>query len=97
MPKQPASDHISGSVIKSEIKVNNGKLKIKRVKAKSELTKNLSDEAAKVANDVVNPVKRDVVNKEVRNDINPAKGAHSPVADTKKKISDEIRKLGEFN
>ena len=97
MNKQPAADHISGSINKSEIKVKNGKLKIKRVKTKTVAAEGSSEEAKRAINDVVPALKREIINKKVRNDINPAKGAHNPVSDTKKEVSDEIRKLGNFN
>lgn len=90
-------DRISGRIEKVDFIVNNGKVKLHRKKMKTKASEYASPEVAEIINDVVSTKKRDNINKEVRNDINPAKGAHSPVADTKKKISDEIRKLGEFN
>ena len=90
-------DRISGRIEKVEFIVKNGKVKPHRKKMKTKASEFASPEVAEIMNDVVSTQKRDGINKEVRNDINPAKGAHSPVADTKKKISDEIRKLGEFN
>ena len=95
--KQPATDHISGSISKIEFKVKNGKPKIHRVKTKTLMTSDTSKDVKQAVNDNIKKVKRNLVNAEVRNDINPADGAHSVVADTKKKISDEIRDLEGFN
>ena len=90
--KQPATDHISGSIARIEIKVKNGKPKIHRIKAKTLMTSGVSKEAQQAIDDNIKKVKRDKTNLNVRNDINPAKGAHNVIADTKKKISDEIKK-----
>jgi hypothetical protein len=83
-------DNIQGSISKAEFKIKNGKLKIKKVKLKSDVAKNLSKRAAEIMNDTVTSQVRDKINKEARIDINPAKGAHNPVADMKAKISKEV-------
>ena len=90
-------DRISGRIEKVDFIVNNGKVKLHRKKMKTKASEYASPEVAEIINDVVSTKKRDNINKEVRNDINPATGAHNPVSDTKKKISDEVRKLADFN
>lgn len=91
MTKQPATDHISGSIEKIEFKVKNGTVKPFRKKIKTKMTQGVSDGTAELVNDMVGPVKRDSINKKVRGDYNPAAGAHNIVADTKKKISDQVK------
>ena len=85
-------DYIQGAIDKIELRVKNGRLKPLRVKAKTEATENEPEDVSKTLNDTVSPVKRKIINRKVRADHNPLKGAHNPVADTKKRISDEIRK-----
>ena len=92
MTKQPATDHIAGSISRIEMKVKNGKLKPLRVKSKTVAIENTPKEVKSALNDTVNSVKRKIINKKVRADYNPLKGAHNIIADTKKKISDEIKK-----
>ena len=84
------SDNIQGSISKAEFRVKNGKLKIKKVKLKSDVADNIDKITAKVMNDTVPVEVRKKINKEVRKDINPAKGAHNPVSDMKAKISKEV-------
>lgn len=83
-------DNITGAISKAEFKIKNGKLKIKKVKLKSDVSNNVDKVVAKVMNDTVPVEARKKINKEVRDDINPAKGAHNSVADTKAKISKEV-------
>ena len=110
--KQPATDNISQIIAEAQYKISNGKAIIKakrhpqnsighkpvrRIKktiknGKIKLVRELVDKK-----DGINKIKRDIINIKVRNDINPADGAHSVIADTKKKISDEIRDLEGFN
>ena len=88
-------NNIQGAISKAEFKIKNGKLKIKKVKLKSDVADKIDELSAKVMNDTVPVQVRKKINKEVRDDINPAKGAHNIVADTKAKISKEIgRDLG---
>lgn len=87
--KQPATDHISGAISRIEIKVKNGKPKIHRTKIKTLMASNSPEDVKHAILDNTNSVQRNQINKEVRNDINPADGAHNEVSDTKKKISDE--------
>ena len=78
---------IQGVVSKTEFKIKNGKLKIKKVKLKSDVADNIDKLSAKVMSDTVPVQVRKKINKEVRKDINPAKGAHNPVADMKAELS----------
>lgn len=89
--KQPATDHISGSISKIEYIVKNGKPKFHRTKIRTKLASHSPMDVQQAVNDTVKKVKRDRINKKVR------MKAHSILADTKKKISDEIRSLGNFN
>ena len=83
-------DNITGAISKAEFKIKNGKLKIKKVKLKSDVADNIDKITAKVMNDTVPVEVRKKINKKVREDINPAKGAHNPVSDMKAKISKEV-------
>ena len=83
-------DNIQGAISKAEFKIKNGKLKIKKVKLKSDVAKNVDKTVASVMTDTVPVETRKKMNREIRDDINPAKGAHNPVADTKAKISKEV-------
>ena len=83
--------HIQGSIDRTEFKVKNGKLKIKKIKLKSNVSKKLNKRLKELVNDNINPFKRDTICKNARNDINPANGAHSIVADTQRKISTQMR------
>jgi tetrahydromethanopterin S-methyltransferase subunit G len=88
-------NNIKGAISRIEFKIKNGKLKTKKVKAKSDVAEKIDKLTAKVMNDTVPVEARKKINKEVRKDINPADGAHNPVADMKAKISKEIgRDLG---
>ena len=91
MTKQPARDHISGTIDHVEFVVKNGVLKPHRRKGKSKMTQNVTDEVAGLVNDMVPPIERDKINKKVRSDWNPASGAHNIVADTKRKLSKQAR------
>ena len=83
-------DNIQGAISKAEFKIKNGKLKIKKVKLKSDVANNIDKLSAKVMNDTVPVQVRKKINKEVRKDINPAKGAHNPVSDMKAELSKEV-------
>ena len=85
-------DNIQGAISKAEFKIKNGKLKIKKVKLKSDVADNIDKLSAKVMNDTVPVQVRKKINKKVRDDINPAKGAHNPVADMKAELSKEVGK-----
>ena len=95
MLKAPFSEHLldcfleRGAISKAEFKIKNGRLKIKKVKLKSDVSDNIDKLTAKVMNDTVPVEVRKKINKEVRKDINPAKGAHN-ISDTKAKISKEV-------
>ena len=83
-------NNIQGAISKAEFKIKNGKLKIKKVKLKSDVANNIDKLSAKVMNDTVPVQVRKKINKEVRKDINPAKGAHNPVSDMKAELSKEV-------
>ena len=83
-------DNITGAISKAEFKIKGGKLKIKKVKLKSDVADNIDKLTAKVMNDTVPVQVRKKINKETRKDINPAKGAHNPVSDMKAEISKEV-------
>ena len=83
-------ENTTGAISKAEFKIKNGKLKIKKVKLKSDVADNIDKISAKVMNDTVPVEVRKKINKEVRDDMNPAKGAHNPVSDMKAKISKEV-------
>ena len=84
--KQPATDHISGAISKIEYVVTNGKPTFHRTKLKTEMVSNSPEDVQQSVNDVIKKVKRDKINRKVR------RTAHTALADTKKKISDEIKK-----
>lgn len=86
------SDNIKGAISRIEFKIKNGKLKTKKVKAKSDVADNIDKLSAKVINDTVPVQVRKKINKETRKDYNPAKGAHNPVADMKAELSKEVGK-----
>ena len=81
---------MSDAISRIEFKIKNGKLKTKKVKAKTDVAKKIDDIAAKVLNDNIAVEARKKINKEVRKDINPAKGAHNPIADMKAQLSKEV-------
>ena len=85
-------DNITGAISKAEFKIKNGKLKIKKVKLKSDVADNIDKLSAKVMNDTVPVQVRKKINKETRKDVNPAKGAHNPVSDMRAEISKEVGK-----
>lgn len=86
------TDNIQGAISRIEFKIKNGKLKTKKVKAKSDVAEKIDKTVAKVMNDTIPVEVRKKINKEVRKDINPAKGAHNPVADMKAELSKEVGK-----
>ena len=79
------ADHIEDAIHKIKNIIKNGKLKHKKIKLKTDVSKNVSDEVAKVLNDNVSRAERDKICKDAR------KEAHSVVADAKKKLSDDMR------
>lgn len=66
--------------------VKHGHFKHKKVKLKTEVSKGLSDDAARELNDNVSKIERKAICKEA------GKTAHTPVADAKREISNEVRK-----
>ena len=86
------ADKITDAIHKIKEKVKNGKYRHKKVKIKTTASKGLSKEAARKVNDNITNIERKEICKTARNDINPAKGAHNPVADMKREVSNEVRK-----
>lgn len=83
------AEYIEGPISRIETKIKNGKLKHKKIKLKTDVSKNVDKEVAKVLNDNVSSVKRDNICREARQE------AESPVAKVKRKISKEVgRDLG---
>ena len=66
--------------------IKNGKFKHKKIKLKTDVAQNVDKEVADILNDNVSRSERDKICRDAR------KEAHSIVADTKKKLSDEMRK-----
>ena len=92
MSKRPASDSISGTIIRVEKKVKHGVPRLHRVLTSTEAAKSqLSPENQEIMTGTVNSLERDKINKEVR------EKADNPVANTMKKISKEVRDLANFN
>ena len=71
---------------RAKVKAEGGKIKIKRRKLKTDIAQEVSPENSQVLNDNVSRSERKKICKEAR------KEAHSIVADTKKKLSDEMTK-----
>ena len=83
------SEHIEGPIGRIETKIKHGKLKHKKIKLKTDVSKDVDREVGKVLNDNVSSVERDNICKEAR------QKAESPVAKVKRKISKEVgRDLG---
>ena len=80
------ADHIEDAIHKIKNVIKNGKLKHKKIKLKTDVAKNAEREVAKILNDNIPSVQRDKICKDAR------KEAHKPVADTKKELSDSVRK-----
>ena len=79
------ADYVSDAIHRIKNVIKNGKLKHKKIKLKTDVAKNVEKEVAKVLNDNITSIERDKICKNAR------KEAHSIVADTKKKLSDEVR------
>ena len=80
------ADNIDDAIHRIHSIVKNGKFKHKKIKLKTDVSKNVDKEVADILNDNVTRAERDKICKKAR------KGAHNYVADVKKKLSDEIRK-----
>ena len=82
-------DNIDGAISRIELKIQNGKLKPHKVKAKTDVSKKVDKEVARIMNDNIPAIERKKINASNRSN------AHTIVADTKAKISKEIgRDLG---
>ena len=83
------SDNIDGAISRIELKVQNGKLKPHKVKAKTDVSKKVDKEVARIMNDNISSQERKAIT-----DV-ASKKAESPVAKVKRKLSKEIgRDLG---
>ena len=91
MVKVFMADYIEGAINKLTRKVKHGKLKIKKSKLKSSVSKKLQERIQHLLNDTVNKVKRKKINKKIRKDNNPALGAHNIIADVKRNLSNIVR------
>ena len=80
------ADHIEDAIHKIKNIIKNGKLKHKKIKLKTDVSKNVEREVAKILNDNIPSVQRNKICKDAR------KEAHKPVADVKKELSDSVRK-----
>jgi hypothetical protein len=80
------ADHISDAIHRIKGTIKNGKFKHKKIKLKTDVAQKVDKEVADVLNDNISRIERDKICKTAR------KEAHLPVADTKKKVSDEVRK-----
>ena len=79
------ADHIEDAIHKIKNVIKNGKLKHKKIKLKTDVAKKVDKEVSQILNDNVPRAERDKICKDAR------KEAHSVAADTKKKLSDEVR------
>ena len=80
------ADHIEDAIHRIKGTIKNGKFKHKKVKLKTDVAKSIDKEVSDILNDNVSRMERDKICRDAR------KEAHSPVADVKKKVSDEVRK-----
>ena len=80
------SDNIDGAISRIELKIHKGKLKPHRVKAKTDVSKKVDKEVARVMNDnIASQERKAIVNK-------ASKKAENPVAKAKRELSKEIGK-----
>lgn len=83
------SDNIDGAISRIELKIHKGKLKPHKVKAKTDVSKKVDKEVARIMNDNVSSGERKAIT-----DI-ASKKAENPVAKAKRELSKEIgRDLG---
>ena len=83
------AEHIDSAVGRIEFRIQNGKLKHKKVKLKTDVSKNFEKETAKILNDNIPSLEREEIIKKA------SRKAENPVAKVKRKISKEIgRDLG---
>ena len=80
------ADHIEDAIHRIKGTIKNGEFKHKKVKLKTDVAKSIDKEVSDILNDNVSRMERDKICRDAR------KEAHSPVADVKKKVSDEVRK-----
>lgn len=77
---------VNDAVHKIEQKVENGVPTVNRVKIKTTTALKATPKTAKIITDVTSRLERSKICKKAR------KGAHKPLADFKKQISDDVRK-----
>lgn len=80
------AEHVSDAIYRIKSIIKHGKLKHKKIKLKTDVAKKVAKEIARILNDNIPTIDRDKICRNAR------KEAHKPVADMKKKLSDEIRK-----
>lgn len=80
------ADHIEDAIHRIKGTIKNGKFKHKKIKLKTDVAKNVDKEVSDILNDNISRIERDKICRDAR------KAAHSPVADVRKKVSDEVRK-----
>lgn len=80
------ADHIEDAIHRIKGTIKNGKFKHKKVKLKTDVAKSVDKEVSDALNDNISRTERNKICRDAR------KEAHSPVADVKKKVSDEVRK-----
>ena len=76
---------VNDAVHKIEQKVENGVPTVNRVKVTTTAAKKAAPETAKIITDVTSRLERSKICKKARQD------SHKPLADFKKKVSDEVR------
>ena len=80
------ADHIEDAIHRIHNVIKNGKLKHKKIKLKTDVSKKVAKEIASILNDNISTIDRDKICKDAR------KEAHKPVADMKRKVSNDVRK-----
>ena len=80
------AEHVSDAINKIKSIIKHGKLKHKKIKLKTDVAKKVAQEIARILNDNIPTIDREKICKDAR------KEAHKPVADMKRKVSNEVRK-----
>ena len=80
------AEHVSDAIHRIKSIIKHGKLKHKKIKLKTDVAKKVAKEIARILNDNIPTIDREKICKDAR------KEAHKPVADMKRKISNEVRK-----
>ena len=80
------AEHVSDAIHRIKGIIKHGKLKHKKIKLKTDVAKKVAKEIARILNDNIPTIDREKICKDAR------KEAHKPVADMKRKVSNEVRK-----